>query len=222
MRSMSASRRGLLRTVSAATVLLTSVAVVPLACSGFPFPPGYVAGPVSGVPATCEGDAYLAVPSGDCPASSCQGPVAFAVCDGTSFSGCTCSQPPGVLVPGLDAREGSRSSSSGSGCAPATCRGSGCSSGFTCSPGVDCSRSSCSSFDSSSSGSDDGAGDGPLFDVGDKGDCKGQVAERVSGAECPTCTLQYAYLLCDGIFYSSCSCALPAGYELVDASADGG
>src|SRR5579862_9911489 len=91
---------------SVVTVAVALATTVPLACSGFPFPPGYVAGPVLGVPPTCDGDAYLAVPSMDCPASSCVGPVAFAVCDGESFSGCTCQQPLGVLIPRLDSAVG--------------------------------------------------------------------------------------------------------------------
>jgi hypothetical protein len=191
-------------------VAVTAATLVPLACSsGFPFPAGYVAGPVLGVPATCDGDAYLAVPVGDCPSSSCPGPVAFAVCDGTSFSGCTCTQPPGVLIPTEDASGqdslffdgggGVFSDDSGGLCFGFDTGGScGCSAGFD---------ASC------------GAADGPLFDVGDQGDCSGLVAQRVPASDCATCPGAYAYLLCDGLFFTTCSCELPPGYEQEDTGA---
>jgi hypothetical protein len=194
-------RAGLRRIVSATFTLMSAAAVLPVACSGFPFPPGYVAGPVTGVPSTCEGDAYLAVPAQDCPASQCFAPVAFAVCDGTSFSGCTCTQPPGVLIPGLDAREGSEG-------------GFVSEAGFGSDNGIGSDGSSCGVFDGGEAQC--AAGDGPFFDVGDRGDCSGQVAERVLASECDSCPKPYAYFLCDGLFFSTCSCELPPGYDLID------
>jgi hypothetical protein len=192
------------RVVSAVLGVIALAAVVPLACSGFPFPPGYIAGPVLGVPSSCDGDAYLAVPAQDCPSSQCPGPVAFAVCGGTSFTGCTCSQPPGVLVPALDAgeEEGFSVDPCDSGC------------GFG---GVECIFEG--GGDGEFDGEFDSPVDAPLFDVGDRGDCSGEVAERVPASECGSCDGRYAYLLCDGLFYSVCSCDLPPGYSLVDGGA---
>jgi hypothetical protein len=195
-------RDGLRRVVSATLTVMSAAAVVPLACFGFPFPPGYVAGPVSGVPSTCEGDAYLAVPARDCPASQCFAPVAFAVCDGTSFSGCTCTQPPGVLIPGLDSREGSEG-------------GFVSEAGFFSEGGVGTDGSGCGFFEAGESPC--AAGDGPFFDVGDRGDCSGQVAEQVRASECDSCPEPHAYFLCDGLFFSTCSCELPPGYDLIDS-----
>jgi hypothetical protein len=70
--------------------------------------------------------------------------------------------------------------------------------------------------------SDDGPSggpvDGPLFDVGDRGDCTGQVAKEVPAADCGDCSghESFAYELCDGMYFSSCSCDLPPGYTLIN------
>jgi hypothetical protein len=70
---------------------------------------------------------------------------------------------------------------------------------------------------------DSGEGDGPLFDVGDLGDCSGEVAEPIPASTCGHCGGLYAYALCEGLFYSTCSCDLPPGYVLVDGGdLDGG
>lgn len=63
---------------------------------------------------------------------------------------------------------------------------------------------------------------GPLFSVGDLGDCSGEVAMMIQASECGTCT-GGAYALCDGLIYSMCSCDLPPGYTLSEGGAtDGG
>lgn len=67
---------------------------------------------------------------------------------------------------------------------------------------------------------EDGLPDGPLWDVGNLGDCTGEVAEMTS--QCVECDGP-AYALCNGVFYSTCSCDLPPGYVLVrGGDGDGG
>jgi hypothetical protein len=71
-------------------------------------------------------------------------------------------------------------------------------------------------------GAGDGPGDGPLFDAGDQGHCAGEVAVPIPAADCGSCASRphskaTAYLLCDGLFYSTCSCDLPPGYTVVEA-----
>jgi hypothetical protein len=203
---MTLRSHGLSRIASALFAVVALASLVPLACSGFPFPPGYVAGPVNGVPATCNGDAYLAVPSGDCPNSQCDSPVAFAVCDGNTFTGCTCTQPPGVLIAALDVEAGNGFEDEGFACGPEGC--------FS-----DASEDPCNPDDASGGDCTEPI-DAPLYDVGDRGECSGQEAQKICGAECGPCT-GYAYLLCDGLFFSACSCDLPTGYTLNDAGVQG-
>ena len=55
-----------------------------------------------------------------------------------------------------------------------------------------------------------------MFDVGNLGDCSGEVAKEIPGIKCGSCAGIVAYALCSGLVYSTCSCGLPPGYVLVD------
>jgi hypothetical protein len=62
-----------------------------------------------------------------------------------------------------------------------------------------------------------GIGDGPIYDVGNLGECSGEVAAEIPAADCGRCDERVAYALCDGLFFATCACTLPPGYTLVDA-----
>jgi hypothetical protein len=91
--AMRVPRRSATRAI-AMLALLAAAAAAPASCSSSSaLPDGYVAGPVSDVPACCESGDYLALPAVDCPGSSCDGGVAYAVCSDGTFAGCTCALP---------------------------------------------------------------------------------------------------------------------------------
>lgn len=78
--------------------LLGVVAASAAGCGGIALPPGALPGPVTGAPAdACSADGtYYDVTSADCGFLNCNGPPsgpAYALCDGTSFSACTCTEP---------------------------------------------------------------------------------------------------------------------------------
>jgi hypothetical protein len=66
----------------------------------------------------------------------------------------------------------------------------------------------------------DGEVDGPLFDVGDLGTCTGTIAKEIPAPDCEHCFGDYAYALCEGVSYATCSCTLPPGYTFVEAGAE--
>lgn len=174
----------------ATVALVAAVYAMPIACSGGD---GFVAGPVEGVPSSCEDDTFLVVTPAQCPASACIGTSLFAVCQDGGFVGCACSRPPGneENEGGLDSDSAFVEDSE------------------SCSIGVE-----------SGECIDDAMTDGPLFDTGDLGDCSGMVAQRVY--PCGACKGD-GYALCDGLTFSRCSCELPPGYTLLDAGVlDGG
>jgi hypothetical protein len=169
---------------SAALGITAALTVMPVACSGNS--DGFVPGPVSGVPDTCTTGTYVIVVSSQCPPTDCPSEMLFAVCEGSVFAGCSCSPPPGGVL-----AEGGLEDSPSESCEDTgTC---------TCADGFDGTM---------------GSPDGPLFDVGDLGDCSGNVARKLSSCgSCPGA----AYALCNGLTYSTCSCDLPPGYVLSDA-----
>jgi hypothetical protein len=141
----------------------------------------------------------------DCPRSHCSGNAAYAVCSEGLFAGCACDQPKDLL-------EVDHVSCVGG---PAGSKGATGSAGAAGSAG--------SAADGSSSDGPADLGDGPLFDVGDLGDCSGAIAKEIPASECGHCDGAHAYALCQGLFYSDCSCVLPPGYVLVDGGVlDGG
>ena len=79
--------------------LLGVVAAAAAGCGGVALPPGALPGPVSGAPAgACSADGtYFTVTAADCGFLNCPGTSpntpAYALCDGTSFSACTCTKP---------------------------------------------------------------------------------------------------------------------------------
>jgi len=169
-----------------ALALAAVMTALPLACSSSNTD-GYAPGPVLDVPPTCTDGSYLPVTRSQCPESVCLEAQLYAVCVGDVFAGCACTPPPGGVL-----------SSDGGGAEDS-------------SEDDDC----CFFFDGSD-GPQDGPGDGPLFDVGNLGDCSGEVAMEIPASKCGSCTGSVAYALCSGLVYSTCSCDLPPGYVLVD------
>jgi hypothetical protein len=189
--------------IAAALALVTAVTVLPLSCNSKPgLPEGYVAGPVFGVPTCCADGDYLLVASLACPRSSCMGPAAYAWCNAGSYTGCTCVQP-----------------AQGELALPGVCDGG---------DSGDVGEGSFEEADVDSFCGDEAFEDAPadappsIFDVGDdNGECSGLVAKRVVASRCDDCeaTHSHSYLLCDGMFFSRCSCTLPPGYMVFDAGA---
>ena len=63
-------------------------------CSGgIVFPTTAIAGTITGVPSSCSGQVYLVVQASDCGFAKCSESTAFALCDGTSYTECDCSNP---------------------------------------------------------------------------------------------------------------------------------
>jgi hypothetical protein len=58
--------------------------------------------------------------------------------------------------------------------------------------------------------------DGALEDTGNLGNCSALTAREIPPMDCHGCG-DAAYALCEGVFFSSCTCSLPPGYTLVDA-----
>jgi hypothetical protein len=78
------------------------VAASAAGCSGVALPPGAESVPAGGSipqapPSACSQDGtYYVVPAADCGFADCNTatqPKAYALCDGTSFSSCTCTKP---------------------------------------------------------------------------------------------------------------------------------
>jgi hypothetical protein len=70
---------------------------------GEPIPDGNVSpldGQALGI-GPCSGMVALAIPSAECP-SLCAGSIAYALCDGTSYSECACTVPPGYKLAVLE------------------------------------------------------------------------------------------------------------------------
>jgi hypothetical protein len=204
---MSVRHTGLRLVVGAVALLLTMTALMQ-ACAvvGEPvlanpdadtMPPGFVPGPVFGVGSCCADGTYTEVPPVDCPRSTCAGTSAYAVCVGSSYGGCTCTEPTTVPDASSFGPCGSGGSKGSLGGGATGAAGSGTGSGSESEGGI-------------------GVRDATLFDVGDLGDCSGQTAVKVRASECGSCSGKLAYLLCNGLFFSSCSCDLPPGYTLVD------
>jgi hypothetical protein len=178
-------------------IAVSTAMALPLACSTLPLalPPGFVGGSVVGVPNSCLDGTYLPVESRDCPSPRCPGKESFAVCLEGVYAGCIC-RLDGELPPPLPAPDG----------------------------GTDAPLDVGEDFSLIDVGPSSGGDllDSPLFDVGDLGDCSGEIAKQISTSECPMCHGRHAYALCDGMFYSTCTCKLPPGYRLLDAGATEG
>jgi hypothetical protein len=91
------------------------------------------------------------------------------------------------------------------------------SSGSVFSPGID---DGCD-VDAANKRPDSGKS-GSLWNVGNQGHCMGEVAQAIPSTACGACArsadaTMTAFLLCDGLLYTECSCSLPPGYTLVDA-----
>jgi hypothetical protein len=79
--------------------VLCIAGAVAVGCGGVALPPGGATGPVVGAPASlCSADGtYYQVTSADCGFLNCPAGLtapAYALCDGTSWSACTCTKPP--------------------------------------------------------------------------------------------------------------------------------
>jgi hypothetical protein len=75
-------------------------ATVATACSSTSLPSGAVSitFPSGVVPSSCSGSDVFAVPSSDCSSLGCSGSTAYAVCNGGTYSACSCAIPSGYTL----------------------------------------------------------------------------------------------------------------------------
>jgi hypothetical protein len=195
------------RIIVAASVIAAIIgagAVAAGGCGGsFALPPGAE----SFVPyGSCGQEGWAIGTAMDCPSVHCPGGQYYVICNGTEWVACDCSVPQGLDPISFAFFDGApplgEEADGGEGDAECGCQQDSDVDG----PSLDAPAPS----------------DGPLFDVGDLGDCSGTVAKPIPASDCGLCSddgAVVAYALCEGLFFSTCSCSLPPGYVLIG---DGG